>query len=89
MIVKIMSFLDIVTAIMLLLYQYGSIRTRLFISFIAYLLIKAFMFKGDFASFLDACIAIYMIFMIFFSVPVLSWIAAVYLIQKAIVGFIL
>lgn len=89
MIVKIMSILDIATAIVLILYQYGSIKTRLFISFIAYLLIKAFMFKGDFASFLDACIAFYMIFMIFFSIPLLSWIAAIYLIQKAIVGFIL
>lgn len=89
MIVKIMSLLDITTAIMMIFYQYGSIKTRLLISFIAYLLIKAFMFKGDFASFLDACIAIYMVFMIFFPIPFITWIAAIYLIQKAIVGFIL
>ncbi|MCC7574492.1 hypothetical protein KO361_02780 [Candidatus Woesearchaeota archaeon] len=89
MIVKIMSLLDLATAIVMILFQYGSVKSRLLMSFIAYLLIKAFMFRGDFASFLDACIAIYMIFMIFFSVPLLTWIATVYLIQKAITGFIL
>ena len=89
MIVKIMSLLDLATAIVMILFQYGSVKSRLLMRFIAYLLIKAFMFRGDFASFLDACIAIYMIFMIFFSVPLLTWIATVYLIQKAITGFIL
>jgi hypothetical protein len=89
MIVKIMSLLDLATAIIMLLFQYGSVKSRLLMSFIAYLLIKAFMFRGDFASFLDACIAIYMVLMIFFSVPLLTWVAAVYLIQKAITGFIL
>jgi hypothetical protein len=89
MIVKLMSLLDIIAAVVMILYQYGSVSFRLLLSFIVYLIIKAFMFRGDFASFLDACIAIYMFFMLFLSVPILTWIAAIYLIQKAIVGFIL
>jgi hypothetical protein len=89
MIVKIMSLFDIATAIIMVLYQYGSVNFRLLVSFIAYLLIKFFMFRGDFASFLDLCIAIYMILMTFVGVPIITWIAAIYLIQKAIVGLIM
>lgn len=89
MIVKIMSLLDIASAIVMILYQYGSINTRLLITFIAYLALKAIMFRGDFASFLDACIAIYMMLMILMAVPIITWIAAIYLIQKAITGIIL
>ncbi len=89
MIVKIMSALDIITAIVMILYQYGTTNTRLLISFIAYLALKALMFRGDFASFLDACIAIYMVIMIFLPVTIITWIAAIYLIQKAMTGFML
>ena len=89
MIVKIMSLLDIMAATIMILYQYGSVNTRLLISFIAYLALKALMFRGDFASFLDACIATYMIIMIFLPVTIITWIAAIYLIQKAITGLIL
>ena len=89
MIVKFMSLLDIITAIVMILYQYGSVNTRLLITFMAYLILKAFMFRGDFASFLDACIAIYMVFMIFLPISILTWIAAIYLIQKAMVGFMM
>ncbi len=88
-IVRILSLLDIITAIMIILYQYGNIRTRLIISFTAYLLLKAFMFRGSFASFLDATIAIYTIIMIFLPITIITWIAAIYLIQKAISGLIL
>lgn len=89
MFVKVMSLLDIVSAIVMLLYQYGSVNFRLLVTFIVYLLVKFFMFRGDFASFLDLCIAIYMILLTFVSVPILTWIAAIYLIQKALVGFII
>lgn len=89
MFVKIMSLLDIVTAIVMILYQYGSVNFRLLATFIAYLLVKFIMFRGDFASFLDLCIAIYMILMTFVGVPILTWIAAIYLIQKALAGVIL
>jgi len=88
MIVKIMSLLDVTTAVMMILYQYGDIKTRLMLSFATYLFIKAILFRGDFASFLDACIAVYMVLMIFISVPIITWIAAIYLIQKAVIGFI-
>lgn len=89
MIIKLLSVLDIATAVIILIYQYGNLKTKLLISFIAYLIIKAYMFRGDFASFIDLCIAIYMIIMIFYTAPILTWIAAIYLIQKSIVGFIM
>lgn len=89
MIVKLMSLFDILTAVVMILYQFGSVSFRLLLSFTAYLLIKFFMFRGDFASFIDLCIAIYMLFMLVFPIPLITWIAAIYLIQKAVSGFIL
>jgi len=87
MITKIMGIMDFATAIIILFYQYGSVSFRLFLSFAIYLLLKAFLFRGDFASFLDACIAIYMIFMLFLPLSLISWLSAIYLIQKAVVSF--
>jgi hypothetical protein len=83
LVVRILGFLDFLTGIMLLLYQYDVLGTRLFISFIMYLMIKGIVFRGDFASFVDIVIAVYMIFMIFMPVTILTYIAAIYLFQKS------
>jgi hypothetical protein len=87
MIVKILGGLDILTGAMILLFQYDVIGIRLLISFILYLLIKGFLFRMNFASFLDIVIAIYMVFMIFMPFTILSYVAAIYLFQKGAVSF--
>ncbi len=87
MIVKILGALDLLTGVMILLFQYDVIGIRLLISFIVYLLLKGLLFRMNFASFVDIVIAIYMIFMIFVPVAVLSYIAAIYLFQKGAVSF--
>ena len=87
MILKFMGLMDVLTGIMILLFHYALIDTRLLASFILYLGVKAFMFKGDFASFLDAAVAVYMILMIFLPITLLSYIVAIYLFQKGFSSF--
>jgi hypothetical protein len=83
LLVRILGFMDFLTGVMILLYQYDVAGTRLFMSFIAYLLIKGIIFRLDFASFVDLVIAIYMIFMLFLPITVVTYIAAIYLFQKS------
>ncbi|MFA6073568.1 MAG: hypothetical protein WC758_05625 [Candidatus Woesearchaeota archaeon] len=89
LLVRILGFLDFLSGLMILLFQYDVIGTRLLMSFIAYLLIKGIVFRGDFASFIDTVIAIYMIFMIFLPITVLSYIAAIYLFQKSVTSLMM
>jgi hypothetical protein len=86
--IKLMGFLDLLTAGAIILFNYDILGLRLFISFILYLILKGIMFKGDIASMLDLGIASYMILMIFFPITILSWIAAIYILQKGIVSFL-
>jgi hypothetical protein len=83
LLVRILGVLDFLTGVMILLYQYEVIGMRLFFSFIFYLLAKGIIFRMDFASFVDIVISIYMIFMLFLPIPVLTYIAAIYLFQKS------
>lgn len=79
---KVMGFLDILAAAIIMLYTYDLVTGRVLISFIMYLVIKGLMFKGDFASFVDFLIAIYMIIMFFASSFWISLFASLYLLQK-------
>ncbi len=83
-IVRALGFMDLLTGIMILLYQYDVLPTRLFISFILYLLLKGIIFRLDFASFIDITVGVYMIFMIFHPITIMSYIAAIYLFQKSV-----
>jgi hypothetical protein len=86
-VVRALGFLDFLTGIMILLFQYDVIGTRLFLSFIFYLILKGIIFRGDFASFVDLVIAVYMIFMIFMPITIVTYIAAIYLFQKSATSF--
>ncbi|MGV8163158.1 MAG: hypothetical protein ACP5N2_07545 [Candidatus Nanoarchaeia archaeon] len=86
-VVRLLGFLDFLTGVMILLYHYDIAGTRIFVSFIMYLLIKGIVFRLDFASFIDITVAIYMIFMFFQPVTVITYIAAIYLFQKSITSF--
>jgi hypothetical protein len=89
LLVRILGLMDLMTGVMLLLYQYDVAGTRLFLSFIFYLMLKGIIFRGDFASFVDLVIAIYMIFMIFLPITILTYIAAIYLFQKSLTSLLM
>lgn len=89
LLVRILGFMDSLTGVMMLLYQYDIIGTRLLFSFIFYLLAKGIIFRMDFASFVDIVISVYMIFMIFLPITVVTYIAAVYLFQKSLTSMLL
>lgn len=83
-----LGLMDVLTAIFLILFNYGLIGVRPFATFILYLVLKGVMFKGDVASMIDLMIAAYMVIMIFYPIPVLTWIAVIYILQKAAVSIL-
>lgn len=87
-IIRLLGFLDLLTVVAIMLYTYDVIPGRFLISFIVYLLVKGFIFKGDFASIVDVVTAAYMFLMIFYTIPVLSWIFSLFLLQKAIISLL-
>lgn len=89
LLVRILGFMDFLTGVMMLLYQYDVIGTRLLFSFIFYLLAKGIIFRMDFASFVDIVISVYMIFMIFLPITIVTYIAAIYLFQKSLTSMLL
>jgi len=84
---KFLGLLDFLTAIILLLFQYDVASWRPFVALTLYLFAKSIMLKGGFASFLDFAIAFYMVIMLFHPFAWISWIAAIYLIQKSATSF--
>lgn len=84
---KILGFLDILTIIAMFLLSYEILAWRTAIIFAAYLILKGFTFKGDFNSFIDMSIGVYIIIMPIFSIKFLTIIFAIYLGQKAIISF--
>lgn len=84
-----LGLMDVLTAIFLILFNYGLIGVRPFVTFILYLVLKGVMFKGDVASIIDLVIAAYMILMIFHPIPFFTWIAVIYILQKAAASILL
>ena len=85
-ILKFMGFLDLFTGIAILLFQYSLASHRFMLSFIAYLIIKGLMFKGDAASIVDIFLAAYILFMFIYPVTLISLLAALYLFQKGVLS---
>ena len=83
-ILKLMGVLDLVAVIVLVLLHYHIGTWRITLLFAIYLLIKAFMFRGNIQSYIDGGIGIYMIFLIFGLHSILTFVAAIYLLQKAV-----
>ncbi len=83
-IVKFMGILDILTGIALLLFNYGLVSGRFMTSFMAYLILKGVMFKGDLASFIDILIVLYILLMFIYPITILTVIVVLYLFQKGL-----
>lgn len=88
MIVKVLGFFDLLTALVIFLLHQNIIGWRIALAAFLYLMFKAFVFFGDLASMLDAATAIYIIILLLgFHTP-LTYVFIIYLFQKAVFSFL-
>jgi hypothetical protein len=84
MVVKLMGVMDLLSAAAVLLLHYNFlISWRIGFLFVAYLLIKGWLFREDLNSIMDILCGLYMFVMLFGFTTIVSWVVAVYLFQKA------
>ena len=84
MIVKILGTADIIITAILILLHYDLIGWRIGLTAASYLIIKAIVFKGNITSIIDGVCGVYIIIMCFGLSTIISWIIAIYLLQKAV-----
>ncbi|HII72261.1 TPA: hypothetical protein HA265_05905 [Candidatus Woesearchaeota archaeon] len=85
MFVKLMGFADLLAAAVVLLLHYDIfVGWRIGLVFSMYLIIKGWIFRTDFTSFIDIICGIYLFIMIFGLTTIVSWAVAIYLFQKAV-----
>ncbi len=92
-IVKFFGVMDFLAAFTIFLVAIDVAPIRIVIGFALYLFLKAFLFKGDFASMIDLVIGLFMILLFLIGLAngflvILTIIAAVYLLQKAFFSFV-
>ncbi|MDI3474258.1 MAG: hypothetical protein PWR30_581 [Candidatus Woesearchaeota archaeon] len=89
MILKIYGLLDIISAFVILLSAFGMTGIKLPILVMLYLGFKVFLYFGDFASFLDLAVVIYIAFILLgFSNIVITLLSTAYLAQKGIASLL-
>tara|TARA_Y100000296_G_C5165092_1_gene254087 strand:+ start:931 stop:1266 length:336 start_codon:yes stop_codon:yes gene_type:complete len=88
MIIKLLGFLDLLTALVVFLIQHDYYNGWRFpVVCFMYLAFKAYAYKGDVASLIDGVAGIYFIFLIFgLSNIVISYLVIIYLVQKALMS---
>lgn len=81
-----MGFLDLLTALFMLLFHLGLVGGRPLFSFLIYLVAKGILFWGDTASLLDMIIAFYILIMFVLPLWIFTIIAIFYLTQKGLLS---
>ena len=81
---KLMGLMDILSIAILLLFKYGLISQKFLIVAIIYLMIKGIMFFKNIVSLADFGVAIIFILALFGIYNVLTWIAILWILQKAV-----
>lgn len=85
MIVKLLGIMDLLAAITVLLLHYNLIiGWRIGFIFVAYLLVKGWLFREDINSVMDILCGLYMFVMLFGFTTIISWVIAIYLFQKSV-----
>jgi hypothetical protein len=84
MVVKLLGVADLLSALVVILLHYEIVGWRIGLIFVAYLLIKGWLFREDLNSILDILCGVYMFVMLFGFTTIISWVIAVYLFQKAV-----
>ena len=81
---KLLGVMDLLSAFAVILLHYDFlIGWRIGLIFVAYLLIKGWMFRQDITSIMDILCGLYMFVMLFGFTTIVSWVVAIYLFQKA------
>jgi len=84
MIVKLMGIMDLLCIAVIIMMHYDFLITwRIGLFFAAYLMLKGFIFRSDIASLIDGLCGIYVFVMLFGLTTFVTWIVAIYLLQKA------
>lgn len=84
--VKVMGLLDIISAIVIILLHFNVGTWRITLAFTCYLIMKAIAFKGNIHSIIDGAIGIYMLFLLFGFHSIITFAAAIYVLQKGAVS---
>lgn len=86
MIVKFMGLMDILSVIILFLFKYGIVSRTFVIIAAIYLFAKGVFFFRNIVSLIDFGVAIVFILALFGIYNVLTWIAMIWILQKAILS---
>jgi hypothetical protein len=84
MVVKFLGVMDLLSAVTVILLHYDIIGWRIGLIFVAYLIIKGWIFREDINSIMDILCGLYMFVMLFGFTTFISWVVAIYLFQKAV-----
>lgn len=80
--------MDLVLAASLILFKYGFIGQTILLVFIVYLIVKGLIFFRDVTSIIDLASAIIFIFVLFGTFNILTWIALLWILQKAVFSLV-
>lgn len=86
MILKLMGLMDILSVLILLLFKYGIISQKFVIIATIYLAIKGIIFFRNVVSLADFGVAVIFVLALFGVYNVLTWIAMIWILQKAILS---
>ena len=81
-ILKFFGIMDLYSALIMLLVQFGVTPWRIILTAAAWLILKGILFKGDMASMIDLGIGVYHLLMFFLPIPLVTYVLAIYLIIK-------
>jgi hypothetical protein len=84
MVVKLLGVADLLAAVAVVLLHYDILSWRIGFIFVAYLLVKGWLFREDINSVMDILCGVYMFIMLFGFTTVVSWVVAIYLFQKSV-----
>jgi len=84
MVVKLLGVADLLSAIVVILLHYDILGWRVGIIFVAYLVLKGWLFRADINSIMDILCGVYMFVMLFGFTTIVTWVVAIYLFQKAV-----
>jgi hypothetical protein len=88
MVVKLLGVGDLLCAVAVVLLHYNLLNWRIGVLFVAFLIIKGWLFKEDITSIVDILCGIYMFVMLFGVTTIISWVVAIYLLQKAVFSLV-
>ncbi len=83
---KLMGLMDLLSVASLLLFKYGIISQTFLIIAVVYLMVKGIIFFRNIVSLIDFGVAVIFILALFGIYNVLTWIALVWITQKAVLS---